>query len=117
MVNIHVAYSQAINPPSATPVLTRSQIWKGLQRKVRSATEFVPVIVSCKVVSEEGNVVTRDVGFKEGYGQPKVREVCKEYAPTKVSQFDNVEHFSMTEEDWDCSLNVGPRGLTGEFRF
>jgi len=85
MVNIHVAYTQPINPPSATPVLTRSQIWKGLQRKVRSATEFVPVIVSCKVVSEEGSVVTREVGFKEGFGPPKVREVCKEYAPTKVS--------------------------------
>lgn len=85
MVNIHVAYTQPINPPSATPVLTRSQIWKGLQRKVRSATEFVPVIVSCDVENEEENVVTRVVAFKEGYGNTSgVREICKEYAPTKV---------------------------------
>lgn len=35
-------------------------------------------------MSEEGNVIVRDVGFKEGFGGTKVREIVKEFAPIKV---------------------------------
>ena len=89
MVNFYLAYTQAVNPDGVSPVLTKPQLWAGLQRKVRNAPEFVPVIVSCEVLKEEGNIVTRQVLFKEGSGQQHetpVKEVCKEYKPTKVGR-------------------------------
>lgn len=87
MVNIYVAYTAPINPTGATPVLTVSQVWKGLQRKVRHAEEFVPVIGECEVLEEKdgGREVIRQVKFKEGSGPPGfVRERCVEFEMTKV---------------------------------
>jgi hypothetical protein len=65
---LHLAHTTPINPPSASPALTRAQIWAGLQRKIRHAEEFVPVIASCTVVSDADGVVVRDVRFKAGQG-------------------------------------------------
>ena len=86
MVNRYIAYTQPVNPAGASPILTKPQLWAGLQRKVRHAEEFVPVIVSCEVLGEEANVVTRQVVFQEGFGNSKgpIKEVCKEYEPTMV---------------------------------
>lgn len=90
MVVINVAYTQAINPAGATPVLTRPQLWAGLQRKIRRAQDFVPVITECTVVEENDNVVVRDAHFGEkgvpGQEDTTVREVCKSYKPAKVCQ-------------------------------
>jgi len=88
MVNIYVAYTAPINPSGAIPGLTISQVWKGLQRKVRKATEFVPVILECEVLEENngGREVIRQVKFKEGMGPPGwVKERCEEFDLTKVS--------------------------------
>ena len=90
MVAIYSAYTKQINPAGVTPVLTRAQIWKGLQRKIRMAQDFVPVISECKVLEEKDNVVVREAKFIPGAdGVPgqsgkTVREVCKSYEPTKV---------------------------------
>jgi hypothetical protein len=88
MVVIYVAYTQQINPTGATPVLTRAQIWKGLQRKIRRAQDFVPVISDCKVLEDKDNVVLREAHFivdgVPGQSGKVVREVCKSYEPTKV---------------------------------
>jgi hypothetical protein len=88
MVSIYCAYTQQINPAGVTPVLTRAQIWAGLQRKIRRAQDFVPVISECKVLEEKDNVVIREAKFAAG-GVPgqsgkTIREVCKSYEPTKV---------------------------------
>jgi Domain of unknown function (DUF1857) len=91
----HIAFTAPINPPGATPVLTRAQVWSALQLKIRSAETFVPkAIESTTVISEEvdpdsGNPVTvRDVvfvaGFFEGRGKTTVRERCVAYEPAKV---------------------------------
>jgi len=94
MVVFNLAYTAPINCPDQS-VLTRDQVWAGLQRKVRHAQEFVPLIVKCEVVQEEVaardedvTVVTRQVIFAPGKG-PKadgepVTEVCKEYPPCRV---------------------------------
>ncbi|KAK0649087.1 duf1857 domain-containing protein [Cercophora newfieldiana] len=94
MVVFNLAYTAPINRPGQT-VLTLNQVWAGLQRKVRHAQEFVPLIVSCKVVEEKAakgdedvTVVTRNVIFRAGNG-PKadgepVQEICKEYPPCRV---------------------------------
>jgi len=87
MVNIHCAYSEPINPSGATPVLSRDQIWKALQRKIRKAQDFVPVIEATEVVEEKENEVTRIAHFKamNGHEAHAEKEVCKSYYPTKVS--------------------------------
>jgi hypothetical protein len=89
MVNLTAAYTAPINPPTVTPVLSRTTVFAGLRRKVRRAQDFVPIIISCEVVKIEDNVVTRDIVFKDGTGPPgTVREVCVEYDPTKVWNLD-----------------------------
>jgi len=113
MVVFNLGYTAPINPPSASPVLTPSQIWAGLQRKVRHAEEFVPLFSSCEVLSEEPPAtedepytVVRAVTIRAGAGPPgggppggpgaaggagaggppagPVRNVCKLYAPSRV---------------------------------
>lgn len=97
MVNIHIAYTAPINPPSSSPHLTRAQVWAALQRKIRHATEFVPQITACTVLAEEEDVeggggkavvVTREVrigGSVEGKeGDQLVREVVKSYGDSWV---------------------------------
>lgn len=85
MVNLTTAYTAPINPPNVTPVLSRATVFAGLRKKVRRAQDFVPVIVSCEVVKVQGNVVTREIIFKDGEGPPgTVKEVCVEFDPTKV---------------------------------
>jgi hypothetical protein len=88
MVKIHVAYTTKINPQGATPVLTSAQVWQGLQRKIRFAQEFVPIIESCDVLEDKDGVVVRDVRFKEGTGpQRQAKEVVRSYWPSWVSLF------------------------------
>ena len=43
MVTINLAYTAPVNAAGAEPALTAAQVWAGLQRKVRSAHEFVPL--------------------------------------------------------------------------
>jgi hypothetical protein len=40
MASINLAYTSIINPSGATPVLTRAQVWAGLQRKIRFGQYF-----------------------------------------------------------------------------
>jgi hypothetical protein len=85
MVTLHLAYTSAINPAGATPVLTESQVWAGLQRKIRFAQEFVPVIASCDVLEEKDGVVTREVVFKPGVGpKERAKEVVRSFWPSWV---------------------------------
>jgi hypothetical protein len=87
MVNLHLSYTSKVNPEGASPVLNESQIWAGLQRKIRFAQEFVPVIESCEVLEEKDGVVTREVKFKEGAGpKPRAREVVRGFWPSWVCQ-------------------------------
>ncbi len=94
MVTVNIAYTQAINPAGATPVLTKPQLWKGLQRKVRRAQDFVPVITGSKVLEEHDNVVVREAYFgkkEDGETVPgqegkTIREKCILFEPTKVCE-------------------------------
>lgn len=90
MVKLHLAHTSPINPPSATPVLTQTQVWAGLQRKIRYAQEFVPVIASCDVLEDKDGVVTREVVFKPGVGpKERAREVVTGFGNAWVSFFIN----------------------------
>ncbi|KAI8934007.1 hypothetical protein NX059_008776 [Plenodomus lindquistii] len=111
MVILYLSHTSPINPPSATPILTQAQIWAGLQRKIRFAQEFVPVIESCTVLSEEdegdqGTVVTREVKFKEGAGpKESAREVVRGFWPSWVD---------FEQEDGSHIRNIISSGSSGE---
>ncbi|QIW95582.1 hypothetical protein AMS68_001100 [Peltaster fructicola] len=81
MVTINCAYTEPINPAGTSPALTRKQVWTGLQRKIRRAQDFVPVIKACDVLEDKGNEVIREAHFADGHS---VKEVCKSYWPTRV---------------------------------
>ena len=87
MVVVHCAYTEPINVSGTSPTLTREQIWKGLQRKIRRAYDFVPVIDACDVIEDKGDEVIREAHFKDfgGMKPHTVREVCKSYYPCRVS--------------------------------
>ncbi|KAK8131186.1 hypothetical protein PG984_007624 [Apiospora sp. TS-2023a] len=109
MVAINLAYTAPINPAGASPTLTPAQVWAGLQRKVRAAHEFVPLISACSVLSEAsekgGNhTVTREVVFKSQPEKP-VREECVHYAPCRVD---------FRQEDGSTISNVVSRDPNGE---
>lgn len=111
MVTINLAYTAPINPAGATPTLTPPQVWAGLQRKVRAAQEFVPLISACTVLSETsasesetGNhTITREVVFKSRPDKP-VREECVHYAPSRVD---------FRQEDGSTISNVVSRDPEG----
>jgi len=86
MVTINCAYTEQINPAGASPVLSKDQVWAGLQRKIRKAQDFVPIITGCDVLEEKEDEVVREAHFKErdGIAAHSVKEVCKSYYPTKV---------------------------------
>ncbi|KAJ4127933.1 hypothetical protein NW768_008216 [Fusarium equiseti] len=113
MVVINLAYSAPINPSGASPVLTEDEVWKGLQRKVRKAHEFVAPIQKCEVLSEEstetGTKVTRQVTFDKsvrGDDDTVVKEVVHEFAPSRVDfrQPDGSNIFNIVSVDPDGNL-------------
>ncbi|KAK6437231.1 hypothetical protein LTR95_006577 [Oleoguttula sp. CCFEE 5521] len=72
-ITVHCAYTEPINPSSATPILTQTQIWNGLQRKIRKAQDFVPIITATDIVSDEGDEVVRVAHFSDrGDGKKEV---------------------------------------------
>ncbi|RMZ66200.1 DUF1857 domain containing [Pyrenophora seminiperda CCB06] len=109
MVTINLSYTSKINPPGVTPTLTPPQIWAGLQRKIRFAQEFVPVILSCDVLSEDtaaSGTVTREVVFKKGAGpRDRAKEVVRSFWPSWV-EFE--------QEDGTCIRNIVSEGPSGE---
>jgi len=86
MVVFYLAYTAPLNPAGSSPTLTISQIWAGLQRKIRFAQEFVPAaITGCEVLSEEDGVVTRIVNFKPGMGpKSSAKEVVSSFGQAWV---------------------------------
>ncbi|KAL5324798.1 hypothetical protein ACEPPN_005916 [Leptodophora sp. 'Broadleaf-Isolate-01'] len=85
----NIAFTAPLNPPGATPILKREQIWAGLLLKIRTAETFVPgAIQSTSVVSESTNpstqnpVTIREIVFRED--QRKVKETVTAYEDCRV---------------------------------
>lgn len=86
-MKFHLATTKAINPPSASPVLTNEQVFAGLKIKARDPAKFVPVITTCEVVKEDDTGLTRVVSFKPGTGPPgKITELVTYSGTVKVSE-------------------------------
>ncbi|KAH8658058.1 hypothetical protein BX600DRAFT_514580 [Xylariales sp. PMI_506] len=112
MVTFNLSYTAPVNPTGSSPVLTQSQCWAGLKRKVQHAQEFVPIIASCEVLSSEkldvGEKIVREVKFidagPKGTGEP-LKEVCLQYEPCRVD---------FEQEDGSRISNVISKGPAGE---
>ncbi|KAK4207990.1 DUF1857-domain-containing protein [Rhypophila decipiens] len=116
MTVINLGYTAQINREGQS-VLTISQVWAGLERKVRHAEEFVPLISACEVLEEQiakenGNdqqveAITRNVTFRGNNGDPGrvVKEVCKLYPPCRVD---------FHQEDGSKIANYVTYGPSGE---
>lgn len=106
----NIAFTAPINPPRATPILTKEQVWAGLLLKTRSAETFIPnAIESTTVISESkdestGNLVTvREVMFREN--QRKVKETVTAYKDARVD---------FTQPDGTFIGNIISEGASGE---
>lgn len=92
-MKINAAHTTPINPPGASPKLTRSQVWEGLKFKSRDPVRFVPVIQSCVVVEETATGLTRKVHFKPGTGpQGEVTEVVTFIDGVRVRNHPRINH-------------------------
>lgn len=85
----NIAFTAPINPPGATPILKREQIWAGLLLKIRSAETFVPAAIqSTTVISEstdtstQNSVTIREIVFRED--QRKVKETVTAYTDCRI---------------------------------
>jgi hypothetical protein len=58
---ISVSKTVPVNPEGEETVLSRSDVWRGLELKANNALPFVPVMTRCDVISREGNVIVREV--------------------------------------------------------
>lgn len=67
-----LSYATPVNPAGADPVLTRDQVWRGLEMKAENALPFVPGMSKCEVVEREGNMILRDVTFKGSSHQERI---------------------------------------------
>jgi hypothetical protein len=65
------------------PVLTRSQVWRGLVLKAENALPFVPKMTKCEVFEQGDNYLVRDVVFR---GDPATERVT--FYPEQKVQFD-----------------------------
>ncbi|KAI0023730.1 hypothetical protein F4780DRAFT_20342 [Xylariomycetidae sp. FL0641] len=109
MVTINLAYTAPINPAGSAPVLNQAQVWAGLEKKVRRAQDFVPVIEACAVLAEttlpSGDLqVQREVRFR-GREEDPVHEVCTHFAPCRVV---------FEQKDGSTITNVISKGREGE---
>lgn len=75
-----LSHSVPINPPGASPVLTREQVWRGLEMKAENAMPFVNGMTKCEVVERVGNTLLRDITFAGSDHREKITF----YAPVQV---------------------------------
>jgi hypothetical protein len=58
-----LSHSVAVNPAGVAPVLTREQVWRGLEMKAENALPFVKGMTKCEVLERTGNQILREVVF------------------------------------------------------
>jgi hypothetical protein len=97
MVKVYAARTLPVNPPDAPLVLKRYLLWEALQRKIRHATEFVPAMRQCTVVSDEKDVVLRDCVLEHQNGELRnMREEVTSYGKQWVSGAEFLSLFQIS---------------------
>ena len=103
-----LSHSVEVNPAGASPVLTRDQVWRGLEMKAENALPFVKGMTKCDVLERTGNQILRDVIF----AGTAHRERITLHAPVQV-------HFERVGEAGfiDNTISESERGLLLTFTF
>lgn len=65
-----IAYTVSVNSASASPTLTKDEVWRGLMGKARRPQDYVPVINHCEVLSENENRLIRNADIQPGKFMP-----------------------------------------------
>ncbi|KAI9863404.1 MAG: hypothetical protein M1813_003846 [Trichoglossum hirsutum] len=65
-----IAYTVSVNSASASPTLTKDEVWRGLMGKARRPQDYVPVINHCEVLSENENGLIRNADIQPGKFMP-----------------------------------------------
>ncbi|KAL2827383.1 DUF1857-domain-containing protein [Aspergillus cavernicola] len=106
----NIAFTAPLNPPGATPTITKSQVWAGLLLKIRSAETFVPAAIQSTTVLSESTdpstqnpVTVREVVFRAD--QRKVKETVTAYEDCRVD---------FVQPDGSLVSNVVSEGAGGE---
>ncbi len=58
-----LSYVVEVNPSGAEPVLSRQQVWRGLEMQAKDALPFVPGMTRCDILERTGNQIPREVSF------------------------------------------------------
>jgi hypothetical protein len=103
-----LSYTTEVNPPGVLPVLTREQIWRGLEMKAENALPFVKGMTKCEVIERSGNQILRDVIFAGS----EHRERITLHAPVQVL-FERVGEGGVIEN----IISDSERGLMLTFMF
>lgn len=106
MVVFNMSYTAPINRPGL-PMLSATQIWRCVDRKVRHAEDFVPAIVHTELLSESRTELKRRVTFAaDGHpaGIKEAVETCRMYEPCRVD-FVAADGSTITN-----AISVGPGG-------
>lgn len=61
---ISVSKSVPVNPEDADVLLTRADVWRGLEAKANDALPFVPSMTACVVKERHENLIVRDIEFR-----------------------------------------------------
>jgi Domain of unknown function (DUF1857) len=68
---IYVSKEVVANAPGQ-PLLSRSEIWKGLVMKAENALPFVPGMAKCEVIERTANGLLRDIVFRGEDAREKI---------------------------------------------
>jgi hypothetical protein len=61
---ISVSSSVPVNPEGTDVVLSRSDVWRGLEAKANNALPYVPAMTVCEVQSRTETTIEREIEFR-----------------------------------------------------
>ncbi|MGO8918386.1 MAG: SRPBCC family protein [Stellaceae bacterium] len=103
-----LSHSVDVNPAGAVPVLTREQVWRGLEMKAENALPFVKGMTKCEVLERTGNQILRDVIFAGSAHRERIT-----LHPLVLVHFERVGEAGFI----DNTISDSERGLLLTFTF
>ncbi|MFC3052871.1 SRPBCC family protein [Kordiimonas pumila] len=107
-----LSYTIPINPAGAQPVLTRDQVWRGLEMKATDAKPFVKGMTQCDVLERKDNTLLREITF----AGDTFREFITFHAPVQV-HFTRVDSKGASEGFIENTISESEAGLMLTFTF
>lgn len=64
--NFNIAFTQLVNGPGDTPLLTAAELWEGIRRGGRNPHDFADYVASCEVLRGEKHQFRRRLTLADG---------------------------------------------------